>query len=386
MIKRILKFVLRLVWVGVTIILLVFLIPYLTCPVYRFPAEEAFSGKEWYNPYETLDAEWLKAVFHAHTAAWGALTVDQGTPEDLGRVYRDMGYDIASISNYQQIMPDARHSDTYIPAYEHGYNFRKTHQLVIGARKVVKKDYIFLQSVHTKQNILNSLKSDSELVALAHPTIRHSYKPKFMSRLSGYDLIEVYSRHHYAGPLWDMALSAGHPIWGLGSEDVHNVNNPTEAGNVWNMVHAKSKDPESVYEALRTGRSYLIRGQNGHSDLSLESLEVHGDSLLLRLSKPAQIRFIGQEGIVRKSVLNSSQASLKLEYNDTYIRTEIEDGQSIMVLNPVIRYDGTSLPFKTAEINWFLTLIYRALFLTIPALFIYIILTTLLSRRKRAMT
>jgi len=148
------------------------------------------------------------------------------------------------------------------------------------------------------------------------------------------------------------------------------------------MINAAGNKSRLVYDALRKGRSYVIRGEHGHSDLSLKFLQIEGDTLRVELSKPAEIRFIGQGGLERERMKGSAHASLLLRNSDTYIRVEARDDQSIMVLNPVIRYNGTSLPVKTAEINRVLTILYRTVFLMVPLGIAFFALVFFLQRKR----
>jgi hypothetical protein len=380
--KRVARIAVRAAKVGCTVIVLISLLPYLSCPVYRFPDPEPFHGEHWYNPYEEPGPEWLKANFHAHIHTWAGLTNGKGTPEELHEVYDRMGYDIIGISNYQDINSNLGYMDNYIPVYEHGYNLKKSHQLVLGAREVVWSDYIYLQTLHMKQHMLRKLQPGSELVVLAHPVLRKGYRPEEVHRLSGYDLMEVYNRNKYSGRLWDQALSAGFPIWALGNDDVHDISSAREVGKAWSMINAKTRESSSVYEALRKGRSYTVKGTLGQSALTLKSLQMQGDTLTIAVNVPASIWFIGQNGLVKKSVDHAVTASLVLDEGDTYIRAEVKDSLTTIILNPVIRFNGINLPVKAAEINRPLTIIYRLLILVFITELVFIRIY-LRSGRKR---
>jgi hypothetical protein len=95
-------------------------LPYARTQVYRFPEPTVFSGSHFLNPYADTSGHWLRANFHAHGEAWSGLTNGEQTNDEVIAAYRKRGYDVATISNYQQI---AAHDgvDT-LPAYEHGYS------------------------------------------------------------------------------------------------------------------------------------------------------------------------------------------------------------------------------------------------------------------------
>jgi len=89
--------------------------PYAMCPVYRFPAPAPFSGAAFYNPYADAPpgSAWRTANFHAHGRAWGGLTEGRQTDSAVVAKYRALGYDIAGVSDYEQI--DRRRS-SHCPA------------------------------------------------------------------------------------------------------------------------------------------------------------------------------------------------------------------------------------------------------------------------------
>ena len=48
---------------------------YLFCQSFTFKIQKPFSGKSFYNPYDSIDpGHWVKCNFHAHTNAWHGFT------------------------------------------------------------------------------------------------------------------------------------------------------------------------------------------------------------------------------------------------------------------------------------------------------------------------
>ena len=66
---------------------------------------------------------------------------------------------------------------------------------------------------------------------------------------------------------------------------------------------------------------------------------------------PSKFTFVGQDGAVRKTVKDATAASYTLEPADTYVRTVITSPQTVLYVNPVLRYDGGSLPRPTATVD-----------------------------------
>jgi hypothetical protein len=69
--------------------------------------------------------------------------------------------------------------------------------------------------------------------------------------------------------------------------------------------------------------------------------------------------FIGQNGAVRRTVSNTSTASYTFRSDDTYVRTVITAPQTVLFLNPVVRYDGTQLVAPIATVDFASTFLLR---------------------------
>ena len=82
-------------------------------------------------------------------------------------------------------------SPNFIPTYEHGYNVYKTHQVCIGAERVLWTDLIFFQTKSMKQWIIDQLDQDCEIVSLAHPLLLNGYTVDELRFLTNYEMMEV---------------------------------------------------------------------------------------------------------------------------------------------------------------------------------------------------
>ncbi len=398
----ILKFTGRFLLLVVIVISVIISIEYITCPVYDFTPGKPFTGSQFYNPYHQLDpALWRKANFQVQSYAWAGITSGRkNTNIEINRVYKELGYDIIATSDYQKINRFGADKPSYIPVYEHGYGIKKNHQVLIGSSKVLWKDYPIFQTIHNKQNILNLLRPDNELVCIAHPKLRNGYPPDDFKKLANYDAIEVLNNYRTSLEQWDEALSSGNYVTIIGDDDAHDISNPDEIGHHCTFINASSLTREAIIKSLKSGRAFgakIFRPEGEsfekkivhHNHLpDLIKVEINNDSLLIEVNSVAtEIRFIGQGGIKLDSTLNSSFALYKIQSTDTYVRTEIEfPDQSIYYLNPVCRYDGTqpatmSLP-KTDMVR---TSILRIVgFATLLFLFLNYIFIRKKIKRKRS--
>ena len=86
-----------------------------------------------------------------------------------------------------------------------------------------------------------------------------------------------------------------------------------------------------------------------------------------------EIHFIGQDGIVRHTALDTNMASYIIRSEDTYVRTvfRFSDGSSIY-LNPIIRHDGERpVSLLSATINQSATITLRAIYFVITLTLVY---------------
>jgi hypothetical protein len=351
----------------------VFCAQYFKSKHYNFAHPSAFRGKFLYNPYAELKKHWWKSNFHAHSIAWHHLPNGHQSPQKIISHYKkDLKYDLICLSNYEKrthYLPV--NCPQYIPAYEHGYNIDKVHQLVFGKDPIVYYDITLFQTLDNKQYIIDQEKGDSDIVVIAHPELRKAYSKSDMEKLSGYDMLEVLNNKKVATREWDEALSSGKAAWIIADDDCHDISKPGETGVSWTMVNANTKNFKDVMEALRAGRSYGVMGSDGVNDHYLKDVNVTDTVLTIVVDKPAQeIKLIGQNGVVKKVRCNADTLSYDFQPGDTYIRAVIRFSSQELYLNPIIRYDGKQTPHNnnTASENLWMTFLFRSLILGIWAI------------------
>jgi hypothetical protein len=361
-------------------------LPYAAAPVYRFPEPVEFSGEHFLNPYHGLRFNWQRANFHAHGRAWGGMTSGEQSSGDVADTYRSLGYNVPGVSNYHSIA--AFDGVDTLPIYEHGFNINKRHQLAIGAQRVEWFDLLLFQSLSQQQFILDRVGRSAELVALSHPLTRNAYDADAMRYLTGYDLIEVINGGHTSEVSWDAALSSGHAVWALANDDTHDLTDPQRTAMSWNLIDAPSASPAEIFAALRRGRSVAVT-RNGKTvspaDPQLTAVGFEAGRLSVAVSgEPSKFVFIGQDGAVRKVAEQATQASYQFRPDDTYIRAVVRSTNLTLLLNPVIRYDGSAPPLQLAIVDKTRTWIYRGAWVAAAA--VGVMLYALRRRRRDHIT
>ena len=382
--NRLLRGVLTALCLALGLVLGFFLVVYLSVPAYRFKEPKPFEGAYLYNPYQDMQPElWKKYHFHCHSRKFFGLTNGRKSTEiAIDSVYSALGYDHYGISDYMSINTHNAENEDYIPAYEHGYGLiRKTHQICIGAEKVWRIDYPFMQNLNIKQHTINKLGKQCHFVMPAHASFTKGYKVGEMKWLSNYRLLEILNPYGNAIEHWDMALSHGHRVYGLGDDDTHNIHKTNEVCRHMTIINTANMKAESVYESLEKGRFYAVEFDNYyHFPMTLEEkaiqvkalpyltqAELIGDTLIISTSAPSmkEVKFIGQGGTVLKTMENVATASYVVQPEDSYVRTQINvNGLQHFYLNPVTRHSSpTVIDQRLDVVNKAQTYLYRFVYI-----------------------
>ncbi len=379
-INRTKKFVLQKLPVFLLSLLLgllcLFSLQYLKIEIFYKERNIPFSGDYFYNPYQTYCGNTLRANFHAHSVKPFSLNNGSNKPDSIFEHYRQNGYDVISLSDYQKISMDAGNPD-YIPVYEHGYNLLKNHQLVINPGRVSFFDFSLVRNYHTEQKVISRLRHNEGMIVLAHPGLWNGYREEDMEYLKGYSFIEVFNSYKTSREIWDAALSCGYPAWILANDDCHDIKNPGQSLNNWTMISTGDKNREEMLSSLKAGCHYGVKSPS-HVEINyLDSCLVRDNILKVFFREKAdRITFVADNGAIRKEIYSRSYAEYRISNNDSYIRVEARSGEECICLNPVIRYNGYQLSenYGLPQVNLALTIIVRVAILIMAAILFFIIL------------
>jgi hypothetical protein len=364
-------------------------LPYLKSNIYNFSESKPFDGQKIYNPYSTMDsASWVKGNFQIQSYAWKGVTSGRmNSNERIDSLYKYLDYDVIATSDYMKINRFGEDLPDYIPVYEHGYGIFKNHQVCIGAERVNWLDFFYYQSLHHKQQIINELRDENDLIFIAHPKLRKGYAPEDFKYLANYDGIEVLNNYRTSLKHWDSALSTGHFGTILSDDDAHDISNPDEVGHYCTFINVQNVNRKSIVSALKTGNafgadiyrehgdSYQVKKEKLKGVAQLKSVLFINDSIQIRVDQEAsEIRFIGQNGALKFSEKNTFSASYKFNNDDTYIRVEIFfPNKNKFYLNPFVRYDDVLNQHSIPEISWVKTWTFRSLVFLVLLMMAYLI-------------
>lgn len=341
--------------IGIGLLLWLFL-PYLASPVYDFVPGKQFSGQYIYNPYQQMQPSWKVANFHAHCKSWGGVTDGKNNSlQSFVDAYKYLGYDYFSVSNYQKI-DNVKQADSnlfFIPTYEHGVNVKKRHYLILGADRVFWSDFFFWQTLHHKQFMINSLRGNCDFLTINHPKFCNGFQPSDMAKLSNYDAIEVLNHYRTSIAHWDTALSSGYYAVLLGNDDMHHLDSMDEIATNFTVLNVDTiGNRYEIINTLRRGQhfgvkvhrersteTYLFKKERIANLVLPDSIAVSGDTIHCAFTQTVgTINFIGQGGVLKQESLNTQSAQYVMDTADTYIRIEVYDKDSnLLLFNPIVR-------------------------------------------------
>jgi hypothetical protein len=334
----------------ITVVLVLAGLPYLGSEIHTFPAPRPFQGEFIHNPYDSLPAPVLRANFHAHAKAWGGFTSGEATEDSILAVYHAHGYTIAGISNYHRMSEVVEEAPyLYVPIYEHGYNLGKAHCLGIAPKRVSHMDFPLFQLSSHQQSIIDRMRANKAHIVLAHPQVGFGRTLRNMRDLVGYHYMEILNPYGASVAYYDEALSAGRLSWVMGNDDCHDLR-PQSLFRRWNMIFTDASDVRSMLDAYDRGHNYAVFNFDNTFPKQFKNLTREGpDSFTCRFTAPFDsILVIGQGGRIKQFVRNADTLRFSFAREDTYLRVVAKDKDLHLYLNPLVRYDGQSLPLAAS--------------------------------------
>ena len=353
-----LKLIIKYAWRVLASLVIIFALAILVTSfsrMYDFAPAQPFSGDDIFNPYAEFnpDVEWKRTSLHTHTRVKGPLNECEFSADETWAKYQDFGYDIVGISNHNEITPHpAKEQDIRI--YEHGYNLRNFHKLVIGTNRVNRFDALLPVFASQAQWQLEMLGDECEVLQLNHPSRSSLLDSTRLVRIAGYDIMELSGVTTYLENLhYDWALSAGRYSFALLNDDLHYPDRSGRFAVRCSFLGAKSNTTKDVLATLKNGCFYSMRipdygegdwtiKQQRNAELpSVTNIGVKGDTIYMALSAPAeQIRVIGQNHTLLHRATQCDSIAYRMTKEDPYARFVVSYPDSLIIMtNPFARYD-----------------------------------------------
>jgi len=295
----------------------------------------------------------VRGNLHTHTT----LSDGDATPFEVARWYQNHGYGFLAITDHNLLSAtDASAGATsgllLVPGEEITMraqvlpvhvNALCTHAVIPGgtfARAIDALDYAIAE-VHSQGGV----------ALVNHPNFDLALMTKDVENAPGEELLEIASGHPYVHTqgdsthlsheqLWDVALTAGHDVMGVGVDDVHHLVTDADPeafpGQAWVSVFADEARLESVCDALRSGALYASTGPE------LRRIEVEGqvysvEAVACQACAGARVVFIGSGGrLLARTTSATGGASYTLKGDEGYVRARVETASGI-AWTPAVR-------------------------------------------------
>ncbi len=309
-------------------------------------------------------ARWYKGNTHAHTLLCGHA---DSSPEAVAAWYLDHGFNFLVLSEHNiyidpstVALPDDRRDDfILIPGQE--ITGKKTiHTTGMNTQHLVDGSFDSQYKSEIIQNHTDGAIDAGGVAVLNHPNFGWAVGPEDMLPVERLHMFELYNGHpavrnkgdkdHLSTEaLWDVLLSAGKVIYGVSSDDMHNlkawgpdVSNP---GRGWVMVRADELTPDAITHAMARGDFYASSGvilrevvagepyRSGEAtyyaveiDVEATMAELESDLLVgdrvRDVAEGFTIEWIGHDGVVLGAV-HATSAVRRVEKQMGYLRCKV---------------------------------------------------------------
>jgi hypothetical protein len=198
------------------------------------------------------------------------------------------------------------------------------------------------------------------IAQINHPNYRWSVRPEDLYDVPSGCLLEIWNGqgrinnlggtddHGDARPsaegLWDILLSRGKVIWGVGSDDSHNYGATADPhgaapGQAWIVVRAPELTSASLESAIRRGDFYASTG------VTLRDVTTNGRELAVVIAeqKPGAIRYItrfmGRNGRTLAEV-PGTKPIYRFKGTESYVRAAVIDSNGLRAWTQPVFLDG----------------------------------------------
>lgn len=304
----------------------------------------------------SLDAEWYKGNTHTHTINSGG----DSTPDDVVKWYRENGYDFLFITDHdmvtnveplnalfggegqflvirgEEVTSDFASPTGNVYVHVNSLNPRETAKSAQGAsaRDTLQKD-------------IDAIRAAGGLAQINHPNFMWQLNADDITSVKGARLLEIMNMHPLVNSfgagqafpgteeLWDQVLSRGVVVWGVASDDTHDLKSEASGeaegkpGKGWIVVRAQHLTADEITRAIDKGDFYASTG------VELKDYKVEGRQITIeirgqdRYMVKYRTQFIGKNGdVLQDGTVNP--ATYLIKGNEGYVRARITDSNGNM--------------------------------------------------------
>jgi hypothetical protein len=291
---------------------------------------------------------WYRGNTHTHTIN----SDGNSTPDEVARWYRLHGYDFLFITDHGMITDMGSLNAIFggngqflvLPGEEVTSNFDNLHVHVNSLNPARPADAQKGGAVgEVLQKDVDAVRRAGGLAQINHPNFFWQLTADDVAVIKGATLLEIANMHpgvnsFGAGPtapsaeaIWDSVLSRGVTIWGVASDDEHNLTEDVAEigrrplpGRGWIIVRAPRLQADELMKAIGAGDFYASTG------VELEDYEGAAGQVRLKIRSSSgsqtkyRIEFVGRNGRVLQD--NTADSAIYMIKGDEgYVRTRITD-------------------------------------------------------------
>ena len=289
--------------------------------------------------------KWFKGNTHTHT-----LNSDgDSMPDDVVRWYREQRYHFLFFTDHNVVTPvEGLNATAGMPErflIIRGEEVtdqaagKPVHLNMLGGEGVIAPQGGERVAEALRRNVA-AITAARGVISINHPNFGWAMSADDLAGGTGAHLIEIHNGHFMvnnaggggqpgAEVLWDGMLSAGIRIFGVASDDLHQLKQPwakasARPGLGWVVVRAAQLTAEAILSALASGDFYASTGveladirttdqrltvtvkEQSFAKYTIQFIGHGGRLLKEAVASPAQYDITGREGYVRARVLDSN--------------------------------------------------------------------------------
>jgi len=292
-------------------------------------------------------ARWFKGNTHAHT-----LNSDgDSAPDALARWYREQRYHFLVVTDHNFITPveplnalfGAEDRFLVISGEEitDRAGDKPVHVNALGLTTLVRPQG-GTRSGEVARRDVAAARAAGAISQINHPNFDWALSASDLREVAEPQLLEIFNGHPQvnnlgggaapgAEALWDDLLSAGRVIFGVASDDTHELRRPglpqaAGPGRGWVMVRAERLAPDAILAALARGDFYSSTG------VELTEWQVTPQSVSVKVKEQGstryRVQFIGKRGRVLRQD-DGPSASYVFAGGEGYVRVKVTDSNGL---------------------------------------------------------
>lgn len=287
---------------------------------------------------------WFRGCTHLHSNR----SDGDSSPLETVAWYKRAGYDFVALTDHDMLTTFSAEERTeledgsflLIPGEELTCP-HKTHINGLGLSQAVEAPKE-ASAAECLRVAVDRIRAAGGVPVINHPNCEWAFGDREMLAAKGWNLFEVFNAHpscnsfgdawyRWHPPVeayWDRLLSAGRRVFGVASDDTHQIK--TWGGHVanpakgWVMANAPELSVAAILKALSNG--------DFHASTGVFFTRVKADSETLRVAvkQPATLHFIGRLGERLLTVPDATEAVYRFRGDEEYVRCRAEGKAGIL--------------------------------------------------------